>query len=121
VAGRTLMSLDIRELLRRLRGGESDRAVSHALGTARKTVARYREMARVEGWLDGELPPVDVLDRRLKAMMPRTNLPRQPFKAARHRRVIERLRERGVGVMALMSGFVRITTTPAATRPFGAM
>jgi len=101
VAGRTLMSLDVRELIRRLRAGEGNRAVSRALGVARKTVARYREIAEAQGWLDGELPALEVLDRRLQAMMPPSNLPRQAFKAAPYRVVIERLRERSVGVMAL--------------------
>ena len=53
MAGRTLMTLDIRELLRRLRCGETDRAVSRALGVARKMVARYREIAQRQGWLEG--------------------------------------------------------------------
>jgi transposase len=101
VAGRTLMSLDVRELIRRLRAGESDRAVSRAQRVARKTVTRYREMAEREGWLEGRLPTVETLDRRLRAMMPPSNLPRQPFKAAPYRAVIERLRERGVGMTAL--------------------
>jgi hypothetical protein len=95
------MSLDVRELIRRLRAGESDRAVSRGLGVARKTVTRYREIAQREGWLASGLPAIEVLDRRLQAMMPPSNLPRQPFKAAPYREAIERLRERGVGVTAL--------------------
>ena len=101
MAGRTLMTLDIRELVRRLRCGETDRAVSRALGVARKTVARYREMAERQGWLEGALPPVEALDESLKALMPPPNLPRHPFKAARYRAVIGTLRQGGVKFMTL--------------------
>lgn len=95
------MSLDVRELLLRLRRGESDRAVARDLGTARKTVARYREIAKSQGWLEGDVPRVEDLDNRLKALVPAPTLPVLPFKAARHQAVIEDLRSKGVGVKAL--------------------
>jgi hypothetical protein len=95
------MTLDVRELIRRLRAGESNRAVARALSIARQTVGRYRAMARAMGWLEGDLPTLDALDRELVSMMAPSNLPRQPFKAAIHRPVIERLREEGVGMQAI--------------------
>jgi transposase len=95
------MTLDVRELVRRLRSGETNRAVSRALNVARKTVARYREIADEEGWLEGALPPVEILDRRLMERMPPCPLPRQAFKAAPYEALIKSLRSRGVGVMAL--------------------
>ena len=101
MAGRTLMTLDVRELIRRLRSGETDRAVSRALNVARKTVARYREIADEEGWLEGALPPVDILDRRLRERMPPCPLPRQVFKAAPYQALIEKLRSRGVRMTTL--------------------
>lgn len=93
MAGRTLMTLDVRELIRRLRAGESNRAVARALSIARQTVVRYREIAGAQGWLSGEMPALDALDRQLLLMMAPSHLPRQPFKAASHRVVIERLDE----------------------------
>ena len=62
MAGRTLMVLDVRELLRRLRAGQTDRAIKRATGTARKTVGRYREIAAQQGWLDGPLPELPALE-----------------------------------------------------------
>ncbi len=49
MARRMLMTVDVRELIRHLRCGETDRAVSRALNVARKTVGRYREIAQEEG------------------------------------------------------------------------
>jgi transposase len=101
MAGRRLMTLDVRELLRRLRAGESHRRIARDLGVARKTVRKYRDLAKEEGFLDGPLLPVKELDRRLDERMPESSLPRQVFKAAPYRDVIEALRGRGVEVMAL--------------------
>ena len=90
------MTLDVREVLRRIRAGETDRAVARDLNVARKTVSRYRERARTEGWLTGELPSSLDLDLRLSEMLPKSALPRQPFKAADHRERIEALIKAGV-------------------------
>jgi len=65
MAGRRLMTLDVRELVLRLRAGESDRAVARDLGLARKTAQRYRGRAEGQGWLAVELPPSEPLDRAL--------------------------------------------------------
>jgi hypothetical protein len=40
------MILDVRELVRRLRAGETDRAIARELGLARKTVLKYRGLAK---------------------------------------------------------------------------
>lgn len=95
------MTLDVRELMRRLRAGESHRAIARDLGVARKTVTKYRDVAREEGFLEGPLPPAQELDRCLVERMPESGLPRQEFKAGPYREVVEDLRRRGVEVMAL--------------------
>ena len=69
------MALDVRELLRRVRAGETDRAVSRALSVARKTVARYREWAGREGFLEGPLPTDLDLNLKLRGMVPECPLP----------------------------------------------
>ncbi|MBW2123351.1 MAG: IS21 family transposase [Deltaproteobacteria bacterium] len=58
--------MDIRELLRHLRQGESNRAIGRALGMNRKTVGRYRRWAGRQGLLKGELPSLERLERLLK-------------------------------------------------------
>ena len=48
----------LRELIHRLRLGQSDRAIVKDLHISRKTVAKYRELAAQHGFLDPatELP-----------------------------------------------------------------
>jgi transcriptional regulator with XRE-family HTH domain len=88
--------LDVREILRRLRAGETDRAVAQALGVARRTVSRYRRMAEAEGFLKGPLSSPEVLDRWLKERMPESRFAQQVYKAAPYREAIEGLRRAGV-------------------------
>jgi transposase len=95
------MTLDVRELLRRIRSGEADRAVSRALKVARKTVSRYREWAAREGYLEGPLPPAGDLDSKLKEMVPKCPLPRQPFKAAEFHGQIDAWLKAGVSPRAM--------------------
>lgn len=89
MAGRRLMTLDVREPVRRLRAGQKNRAIARELGVARKTVAKYRALAAREGLLRGPLPDVADLDRWLTGMVPESKLPSQLDKAAPYRAVIE--------------------------------
>ena len=57
MSGRRADMWDIREILRRVRLGESDRAIVKAVGVSRKTVRKYREWAAQAGLPAGELPP----------------------------------------------------------------
>ena len=45
MAGRRIRVLDVRELVRRLRLGESDRQVAQGVGVNRRTVIKYRKLA----------------------------------------------------------------------------
>lgn len=45
MAGRKLMVLDVRELMRRLQAGGTDRAIAREFKVARKTVSKYRTWA----------------------------------------------------------------------------
>jgi transposase len=83
------MALDVREVLRRIRSGETDRAVSRAMGVARKTVARYRGWATRERLMEGPLPTHLDLDLKLRGMVPECPLPRQPHKAAEFHGLID--------------------------------
>jgi hypothetical protein len=95
------MTLDVRELLRRLRAGETHRQIARELAVARKTVAKYHELAREDGLLEGSLPTPNEIEQRLGSKEPEANLPGQAFKAAPFRPVIEDLRRRGVEMMAI--------------------
>jgi hypothetical protein len=56
----------VRELARRLRAGETDRAIARNLTIDRKTVAKHRALALRDRLLEGPLLDPEELDRRLK-------------------------------------------------------
>ena len=58
--------MDIREMLRRLRRGQSNRAIATDLGIDRKTVSRYRAWAIEQGLLAGSLPSLSNLQQLLE-------------------------------------------------------
>lgn len=95
------MTLDLRELIRRLRSGQSHRGIARDLGVARKTVRRYQAWAQCQDLLTGPLPSAADLNRRINASVGPSHLTRQAFKAERHRAVIEKLREKGVEMKAI--------------------
>lgn len=102
MAGRTLMVLDVRELVRRMRAGQTDRAIRRATGTARKTIKRYRQIAQQQGWLGEEpLPDLAALQAALQELAPASPLPVQSYKAAPFQDVICKLRKRGVEMKAI--------------------
>ena len=94
--------LDVRELIRRLRLGETDRRVARDLGMSRKTVGKYREGAAGEGLLGGD-PLVDPAElvRRLGRKPPSDPL-RQTSKVEPHRKRVEQLRDHGVECRAIL-------------------
>ncbi len=62
MAGRRLMTLDVRELIRRLQAGQKDRMIARELGVARKTVRKYRALAAREDLLTAPVPTAAALD-----------------------------------------------------------
>ena len=54
MAGRRKSVLDVREMLRRLRAGDSDRRIARELSVSRVTVKKYRKQAKEKGWLEQE-------------------------------------------------------------------
>ena len=73
MAGRRCDVLDVREMLRRLRLGESARAVAKGLGVSRNTVREYVAWFEAEKLLPGDaasLPPAAELHERLARAEP---------------------------------------------------
>lgn len=93
--------MEVREILRQIRAGESDHAIRRNLGVHRGTVKKYREWAAAEGLLEGELPPVEELHSRLAATLPDTPPPRQVSSVEPYRTQVERLRGEGVRISAI--------------------
>ena len=66
MAGRRTSVFDIREIVRRFKLGQSDRQAARELMTNRRTMSKYRQMARAAGWLDRpDLPTPAEVESRL--------------------------------------------------------
>src|SRR5688572_29569771 len=102
MAGRRIGMLDIREMIRRFRLGEADRAIAQDLEAARNTVAKYHEWARREGFLDApELRAPGVIEDRLAAA-PRPSLAGPDSTVEPHREFVAQKRAEGVELRALL-------------------
>lgn len=101
MSGRRTDVLDIRELLRHLQAGESDRQIADALHLARKTVAKYRTWAIQRQLLPGPLPSPEDLARWLAEDMPPALPPKASSSVEPYRAVVTGLRERGVEIATL--------------------
>lgn len=93
--------MEIQEILRRLRAGESDRAIHRALRMHRETVKKYRVWATEQGLLTGEMPPVAELHQLLAATLPSSAAPQNVSSVEPYREVVVKLRTEGVEVAAL--------------------
>lgn len=93
--------MDIREILRRLRAGESDRAIHEDLGVHRGTVKRYREWAHEQNLLKGELPDLAELQALLERTLPATAPPQNVSSVKPYRELVEQWRQDGVEVKAI--------------------
>ena len=93
--------MDIREVLRHLREGESDRAVARALQLSRKTVKRYRTWAVDSGLLEGPLPSLGELQRIVEATLEGPNPPQNVSSVEPYRAMVVKLRKQGVEIAAI--------------------
>jgi transposase len=90
--------MDIREMIRMLREGASERAAAEALGVSRNTVSRYRAMAQREGWLAEQavLPDEASVAEAVKALFAPSA--QTVSKLEPHRAWMEDLRAKGVSI-----------------------
>jgi len=93
--------MDIREILRRLRKGQSDRAVAQALGIDRKTVGRYRNWAAEQELLEGRLPPLSDLHQLVNETLNTALPPQNVSSVERYREQVEKLRRDNVEIAAI--------------------
>src|SRR5574337_1437953 len=90
--------MDVREILRQLRAGESERAISRSMGIDRATVKRYRTWAQHKGLLAENLPPIEELERLLKESLAIKAAPQNVSSVEPYRKLVEELREQGVNI-----------------------
>lgn len=101
MAGRRKRVFDVREMLRRFKMGHGDREVARDVGANRRTVARYRRLAKAQGWLDQpQLPEAAQIEERLRNLPTPLEVGPQSSVEPLRDRVVE-LRRRGVEIMAL--------------------
>jgi transposase len=93
--------MDIREMLRRLRQGESNRAVARDMGVDRKTVRRYRIWAAEQGLLEGPLSPLSELHQLLGETLSSPLPPQNTSSVEPYREVVTKLLKGGVEIAAI--------------------
>jgi len=98
MSGRRTDVLDIRELIRHVQAGESDRQIAEALHLTRKTVGKYRAWAMQHELLQGALPTPEELSRLLNPAGATNVPPRVPSSVEPYRAVVVDLRQRGVEI-----------------------
>jgi hypothetical protein len=89
--------LEIRELIRQVQLGDTDRRIARDLQVSRKTVRKYRAGAQQHNVLvGGSLPDAATLHAQLKATLPVSAPPTVPSKVAPFREHVIALPRRGV-------------------------
>ena len=99
--GRRINTMDIREIIRRLRAGESERQIAQAMGVNRKTVGRYHRWTREHGLLHGTLLPVEDLQALVEKTLRESAPPQNVSTVEPYREVVTRLREEQVEIAAI--------------------
>ena len=91
----------IRDLLHRLRAGESERRIARDMQLSRQTVRKYHELAQSEGYLEKGSPLPD--DKTLqKALGPGTQPPRNISSVEPFGETVKELRKQGVEMVAIL-------------------
>jgi transposase len=111
---RRIATMDVMELLRLLRMGESDRSIAVCLGHTRRSVARYRVWAEEQGVLHGTLPTAAEMHRLLAETMPLTPPPQQTSTVAMYRQEIVDYRARGMEVAAIRARLEEVHGPPVS-------
>ena len=99
--GKRKTTMDILEILRRLRQPESDRAIAESMRIDRKTVSRYREWAQAQDLLAGPLPSLADLQHLVNTTLNTTQPPQNVSSVEPYREVVIDFRERGVEIAAI--------------------
>jgi transposase len=99
--GKRKDTMDIREILRRLRKGQSQRTIAKALGIDRKTVGRYHQWAQAQGLLARPLPLSSELHHLLEETLSSPPPPQNTSSVEPYRPLVEQLRQEGVEIAAI--------------------
>jgi transposase len=90
----------LRDLIHRVRSGESDRRIARDLRISRATVRKYREWADVQGYLQPDTPlPADATLMAALGTVPRPS--RAASSVEPYREIVQRLLDQGVETAAM--------------------
>jgi transposase len=90
----------LRDLIHRLRAGESGRRIAKDLGISRTTVSKYRDWAEAQGYLRPDTPPPD--DAALAEALGTTpKPPRTASSVEPYREIVQRLLDQRVEMVAI--------------------
>jgi transposase len=92
--------MEIREMLRRFRQGQSNRHIARDLRVNRKTVDRYRAWAVEQELLEGPLPSLGELHQLLEETLNDSSPPQNTSTVEPYRTLVEKLRKEGVEIAA---------------------
>ena len=101
MANRRVSTVEILEIVRLVRTGESNSTIAQVLGSNRRTVIKYRQWAMDQGLLEGPLPSAGVVQGLLTTTLPPCLPPQQCSSLAAYREEIRGLREQGVEYAAI--------------------
>ena len=90
----------LREIIYRLRQGESERQISRDLGISRPTIHKYKELAKNKDYLDVRRAMVEE-EELLAALGPAIKPPKIPSSIEPHRKYVSEMLEKGVEMMAI--------------------
>ena len=93
--------MDIREIVRRLQAGQSERAIQRETGIHRRTVKRYREWAEEQGLLGGRLPDLPTLQRMLEETLPEEPPPQSISTVGPYQELVKKMRSQNVEIAAI--------------------
>jgi transposase len=93
--------MEIYNIIRRIRAGESDRHIQRVTGKARGTIRKYREWAEAQGLLEGEMPSLPELHQQLASTLPETPPPQNVSSVAPYHDLIEGWLEDQVEIAAM--------------------
>jgi transposase len=95
--------MEINELIRLARAGESNCTIARVLGLNRRTVIRYRGWATEQGLLTSEALDAAALQRLITTTLPAVPPPQQTSTVAGYTEEIAAMRERGMEIAAIRS------------------
>jgi len=101
MSGKRKEIMDVREILRQLRAGQSNRAVARAMSVDRKTIGRYRAWAAKQGLLEGALPSLGELYQLLEETQESPPPPQNASSVEAYREFVSKLRQEGVEIAAV--------------------